>query len=75
MSAEIGAGPREAAGGRNEASDGARWYRTAIPIAETAYGGWLAAERGLMSELHDQEDLRAELHDRDDEAPEANEPG
>ena len=29
----------------NKAGDWTRWYRTAIPIAETAYDGWLAAER------------------------------
>jgi len=28
----------------NKAGDWNRWYRTAIPIAETAYEGWLAAE-------------------------------
>jgi len=28
-----------------EAGDWTRWYRTAIPIAETAYESWLAAER------------------------------
>jgi hypothetical protein len=29
----------------NKAGDWTRWYRAAIPIAETAYDGWLAAER------------------------------
>jgi hypothetical protein len=29
----------------NKAGDWTRWYRTAIPIAETAYESWLAAER------------------------------
>jgi hypothetical protein len=29
----------------NKAGDWSRWYRTVIPIAETAYDGWLAAER------------------------------
>ena len=29
----------------NKAGDWTRWYRMAIPIAETAYDGWLAAER------------------------------
>ncbi|MFI5497001.1 type II toxin-antitoxin system RelE/ParE family toxin [Actinoplanes sp. NPDC051859] len=29
----------------NKAGDWARWYRTAIPIAETAYTSWLAAEK------------------------------
>jgi hypothetical protein len=29
----------------NKAGDWARWYRTAIPIAEIAYENWLAAER------------------------------
>jgi hypothetical protein len=29
----------------NKAGDWTRWYRTAIPIAETVYDGWLAAER------------------------------
>ena len=54
----------------SEAGDWARWYRTAIPIVETAYDGWLAAkaEGELTSESHDWEDLRAELHDGDDEA-------
>jgi hypothetical protein len=29
----------------NKAGDWTRWYRTAIPTAETAYESWLAAER------------------------------
>ncbi|MEV0900383.1 hypothetical protein [Actinoplanes sp. NPDC049802] len=29
----------------NKAGDWTRWYRTAIPIAQTAYDGRLAAER------------------------------
>ncbi|AEH07714.1 Protein of unknown function DUF2137 [Candidatus Protofrankia datiscae] len=29
----------------NKAGDWSRWYRTAIPAAEVAYGGWLAVER------------------------------
>jgi len=29
----------------NKAGDWARWYRTAIPLAEAAYDGWLAVER------------------------------
>jgi hypothetical protein len=29
----------------NKAGDWTRWYRTAIPLAEAAYDGWLAEER------------------------------
>ncbi|MEU4561606.1 type II toxin-antitoxin system RelE/ParE family toxin [Actinoplanes sp. NPDC023936] len=28
----------------NKAGAWARWYKTAIPLAEAAYGGWLAVE-------------------------------
>lgn len=29
----------------NKAGDWQRWYKAAIPVAEVAYEGWLAAER------------------------------
>lgn len=29
----------------NKAGDWSRWYKTAIPIAESAYERWLAYER------------------------------
>ncbi|WP_436536667.1 type II toxin-antitoxin system RelE/ParE family toxin [Actinoplanes sp. HUAS TT8] len=29
----------------NKAGDWTRWYRAAIPVAETAYDSWLAVER------------------------------
>ncbi|MEV7625514.1 type II toxin-antitoxin system RelE/ParE family toxin [Actinoplanes sp. NPDC089786] len=29
----------------NKAGDWTRWYRTAIPLAEATYDGWLAEER------------------------------
>lgn len=35
----------------NKAGDWSRWYRTAIPIAEVAYEGWLAFERKRREEL------------------------
>jgi hypothetical protein len=34
----------------NKAGDWSRWYRTAIPIAEVAYEGWLAFERKRREE-------------------------
>lgn len=34
----------------NKAGDWSRWYKTAIPIAEIAYEGWLAFERKRRAE-------------------------
>jgi hypothetical protein len=34
----------------NKAGDWSRWYKSAIPIAEVAYEGWLAFERKRRSE-------------------------
>ncbi|MCK9904216.1 type II toxin-antitoxin system RelE/ParE family toxin [Frankia sp. Cpl3] len=35
----------------NKAGDWSQWYRTAVPMAEVAYDGWLAFERKRREEV------------------------